>query len=264
MRNLLLSLDEATEPVDVFFRDDDAGWEDARLLELIARFAEHGVPLDLAVIPAELHEGLAARLADSHAGLHQHGYAHTNHQVEGRKCEFGPARARAEQHADIAAGQERLTELLSDENQNAISDILENVRATTDVLRERAPEIADTLAEARIAARNASLAAERVARLADSTNALVSEEGRPAMQDLRKAIAGVEQATSNLDAMVADARPGVQNFSKSTLPELNRLIRDMRELSQSLNGFVERLDRGGVGGALGPKKLPDYEPRGNR
>ena len=132
------------------------------------------------------------------------------------------------------------------------------------MLRERAPEIADTLAEARIAARNASLAAECVARLADSTNALVSEEGRPAMQDLRKAIAGVEQATSNLDAMVADARPGVQNFSKSTLPELNRLIRDMRELSQSLNGFVERLDRGGVGGALGPKKLPDYEPRGNR
>ena len=111
---LVRALDAAARPVDVFFRDDDAGWEDARLLELIARFAEHGVPLDLAVIPAELHEGLAARLADSHAGLHQHGYAHTNHQVEGRKCEFGPARARAEQHADIAAGQERLTELLGE------------------------------------------------------------------------------------------------------------------------------------------------------
>ena len=114
MRNLLLSLAETAQPVDVFFRDDDAGWEDERLFELIARFAEHGLPLDLAVIPAELDEPLAARLAATHAGLHQHGYAHTNHQVEGRKCEFGPARDYDAQRADIAAGQARLRELLGD------------------------------------------------------------------------------------------------------------------------------------------------------
>ena len=101
-------------PVDVFFRDDDAGWEDARLLELIARFAEHGLPVDLAVIPAELDEPLAAQLRATHAGLHQHGYAHSNHQVEGRKCEFGPARARAAQGDDIATGRERLQRLLGD------------------------------------------------------------------------------------------------------------------------------------------------------
>jgi len=114
MRLLARSLDAAPRPVDVFFRDDDAGWEDARLLELIARFAEHGLPLDLAVIPAELDEPLAAQLRDSHAGLHQHGYAHTNHQVEGRKCEFGPARDKAAQREDIARGQGTLQALLGD------------------------------------------------------------------------------------------------------------------------------------------------------
>jgi hypothetical protein len=100
--------------VDVFFRDDDAGWADERLLELIERFAVHGLPLDLAVIPAELTPGLAAKLLDRHAGLHQHGHAHANHEREGRKCEFGPSRARDAQRADIAAGQERLRELLGD------------------------------------------------------------------------------------------------------------------------------------------------------
>ena len=34
------------------------------------------------------------------------------------------------------------------------------------------------------------------------------------------------QAADNLNAMVGDARPGVQNFSKSTLPEANRLVHD--------------------------------------
>lgn len=156
---------------------------------------------------------------------------------------------------------ERLTELLSDRNQNAISDILENVERTTDVLAARAPDLADAIGDARIAARNAGLAAQNVARLANSTDRLVNEEGRPAAQDLRRAIAGVERATANLDAMVADARPGVQNFSKSTLPEANRLIRDLRELTTSLQGFTERLDQNGIGGALGPEKLPDYKPR---
>jgi phospholipid/cholesterol/gamma-HCH transport system substrate-binding protein len=155
---------------------------------------------------------------------------------------------------------ERLTELLSDKNQNAIADILENIDLTTRVIRQRAPEIADTLADARIAVRNAGIAAERVGTLADSTNKLVNEEGRPAAEDLRTAIAHVQKAADNLDAMVSDARPGVQNFSKSTLPELNRTVRQMHDLARSLQDVSDRVNQGGIGGALGPQKLPDYKP----
>jgi phospholipid/cholesterol/gamma-HCH transport system substrate-binding protein len=155
---------------------------------------------------------------------------------------------------------ERLTELLSDRNQNSISDILENVEKTTDVLAQRAPDLADAIGDARIAARQAGITAQRVGVLADSTTRLVNEQGKPAAEDLRKAIAAVQRSAENLDAMVADARPGVQNFSKTTLPEVNRLVRDLRELSTSLKGFSERLEGEGVGGALGPEKLPDYKP----
>jgi len=159
---------------------------------------------------------------------------------------------------------ERLTELLSDDNQQSIGKILDNIERTTDVLAERAPDLADAIGDARIAARNAGVAAQRVGELADSTTRLVNEEGKPAAQDLRKALAGVERATSNLDAMIADARPGIQNFSKNTLPEANRMVRDMRELSESLRALTERVEQGGVGSALGPQKLPEYKPRDGR
>jgi phospholipid/cholesterol/gamma-HCH transport system substrate-binding protein len=155
---------------------------------------------------------------------------------------------------------ERLTELLSDKNQNSIADILENLDRTTKVLAERAPDLADAIADARVAARNAGVAAQKFGVLADSTNQLINEEGKPAAEDLRKSIASVQQAADNLNAMISDARPGVQNFSKSTLPEANRMVRDLRELTQSLNSFTERLNQSGVGGALGPEKLPDYKP----
>jgi len=155
---------------------------------------------------------------------------------------------------------ERLTELLSDKNQNAVSDILENVDRTTKVLAERAPDLADAIGDARIAARNAGIAAQRVGILADNTSRLVNEQGKPAAEDLRKTIASAQKAADNLDALIADARPGIQNLTKSTLPEANKLVRDLRDLTESLSGFSNRLNNEGVIGTLGPEKLPDYKP----
>jgi phospholipid/cholesterol/gamma-HCH transport system substrate-binding protein len=155
---------------------------------------------------------------------------------------------------------ERLTELLSDKNQNAISDILENIDVTTKVLADRAPEMADAIGDVRVAARNAGVAANNIAVLTDNTNRLMTEQGRPAAEDLRKAIQSAKQATDTLNGLLQDARPGVQAFSKSTLPEANRLVRDMRELTQSLQGVSERINQQGIGGTLGPEKVPDYKP----
>jgi phospholipid/cholesterol/gamma-HCH transport system substrate-binding protein len=155
---------------------------------------------------------------------------------------------------------ERLTELLSDKNQNAISDILENIDVTTKVIRERAPEMGDTIREIRMASHNAAIAAQNIAALSDNTNRLVTDQGRPAMENLNKAIVSARQAADNLDGIISDARPGVQNFSKSTLPEANKLVRDLRQLSQSLQDVSNRVNQQGIGGALGPDKLPDYKP----
>ena len=155
---------------------------------------------------------------------------------------------------------ERLTELLSDKNQNAIADILENIDKTSKVLADRAPDLADAMQDARVAVRQAGIAAQHVTALTDSTNRLVNEQGKPAAEDLRKAIASVQRAADNLDAMLSDARPGVQNFTKSTLPEANQLVHEMRDLTKSLKGVSERVEQGGIGGALGPEKLPDYKP----
>lgn len=120
LRPVIRELDAAVGPVPLFFRDDDGGWADDRLLALLDVFAAHGVPLDVAVIPAALGPSLAAQLrahretAPDLLRLHQHGYAHVNHEPEGRRYEFGPSRSAHQQRRDIEAGAERLRELLGD------------------------------------------------------------------------------------------------------------------------------------------------------
>lgn len=110
-KTLCDALDQAASPVTFFFRDDDAGWANDHLFALLDRFAAYDMPIDLAIIPRAVDSPLAAALqsrVDGNPrllGLHQHGYAHTNHEPTGRKCEFGPNRTAIAQWADIATGQ---------------------------------------------------------------------------------------------------------------------------------------------------------------
>lgn len=154
---------------------------------------------------------------------------------------------------------ERLTLLLSDRNQQSIGNILANVDRLSGSLADRGPEIAATIAETRIAIRQAGDAAEQFGKLAGTTNQLLDEQGRPLVADLRQTIARARTSMDNLDAVLNDARPGVQAFSKQTLPEVGLLVRDLREMAEALGGVAERLNRGGASGLIGSQKLPDYE-----
>jgi hypothetical protein len=115
---LRAALDAATRPVEIFFRDDDAGWGDERLFAMLGVIERHSLPLDLAVIPEALTPSLAGALIersetwDGRLGLHQHGLAHRSHEPEGRKCEFGASRERDAQRRDLAEGRDLLRERL--------------------------------------------------------------------------------------------------------------------------------------------------------
>ena len=111
---VLAALDAATAPVRFFIRDDDAGWDDARLFALLRCTEGARVPIDLALIPQATGAALAAQLgacvdgAGGRVGLHQHGHAHSNFEPTGRKCEFGPSRDLQAQRRDLIAGREHL------------------------------------------------------------------------------------------------------------------------------------------------------------
>lgn len=112
------ALDESNTFIDFFFRDDDIGWATGEFRALLACFRRYSVPLDLAAIPNVLTSELADEICTLHAqspallGVHQHGFSHTNHEVSGRKCEFGAARVYEDQYRDIEHGKIRLEALL--------------------------------------------------------------------------------------------------------------------------------------------------------
>ena len=113
-------LDSSDRPARFFFRDDDAGWNDDALGALLDVFELHELPVDVAAIPTAT-TGRTADLLTSRRdtgrndiSVHQHGFAHVNHEQEGRKCEFGVSRSPEQQSDDIARGRDALTALVGD------------------------------------------------------------------------------------------------------------------------------------------------------
>ena len=158
----------------------------------------------------------------------------------------------------ISTLTERLTELLNDKNQKSFSGILENVDRLSGDLANRGPEIAATIAETRVTLKQAGIAAEKIGNLAQT----VDGQAGPLISDMRGAIAAANRSMNTLDATLKDAQPGVQAFSKQTLPEVGQLVRDLRVMAESLTAVAGRIDQGGAGSIIGSPRLPDYKPEG--
>jgi phospholipid/cholesterol/gamma-HCH transport system substrate-binding protein len=89
---------------------------------------------------------------------------------------------------------ERLTELLSDRNQSSIAGILDNVEEMSRSLADRSPEIAATLAEARIRFARPVRRRNGSGAWQDSSDRLLNEQGRPLINDLRRTIRSAESS----------------------------------------------------------------------
>lgn len=153
---------------------------------------------------------------------------------------------------------ERLTELLNDRNQASLAAILKHVETLTGSISARGPEIAAALAETRVTLQKTGVAVEEIGKLVGTTNAMLDEEGRPLLKDLRVTIQSANKSLDTLNGTLAEAKPGMQTFSRDTMPEVNLLVRDLREMSRSLRAISEKIDHQGAGSLLGDPPLPDY------
>ncbi|MBD8545465.1 MlaD family protein [Sphingomonas sp. CFBP 8760] len=154
---------------------------------------------------------------------------------------------------------ERLTGLLTDRNQASIAGILENTNRLTDALADRGPEIAATLAQTRIAIQQAGEASKQIGNLAATTNGLLANDIQPTIRNLNGAIDSARKSADTLNAAIGDARPGLQTFSRQTVPEANRLVRDLRVTAAALSSVAEKVDQQGASSLIGQQKLPDYK-----
>jgi len=119
----------------------------------------------------------------------------------------------------------RINRTLSDENIKRLSATLDDIQAVTAELHERKSIIVD----AERAIENVNEAAQQISELAQSSNTLVSGDGRRSMAKLR-------DATQKLDSMMSNLAGPMGDFATTGLPQIIAAI-------ASLQQAVDNLDR---------------------
>jgi peptidoglycan/xylan/chitin deacetylase (PgdA/CDA1 family) len=106
--------------IEVFIRNDDVESESDNLTRLIDRGLQLRVPISFGIIPATLTRDagkLVNSVKRSHPELieiHQHGWAHINHEGKTGRGEFGAARSYDQQRDDLRKGRNTLEEIFGD------------------------------------------------------------------------------------------------------------------------------------------------------
>lgn len=155
---------------------------------------------------------------------------------------------------------ERLTLLLSDENQASISNILANTDRLTGNLADASPKLNRTLDELQITLRQAGATLATFEKVGNSADKLLGEDGQSLAQELRRTLRSAQGAVDELKGTLSDARPAAKQLSDTTLPAAEAALRDLRSATRSLRNVVEKVDDQGAGSLIGGQKLPDYKP----
>ena len=105
----------------IFFRADDVAVPSPKFARLLEIFKHNRVPLCLAVVPACLTARRWQYLKDLGAKesslwcWHQHGWRHVNHEINGKKQEFGASRNQSDIKRDLVQGKRGLEDLMEAE-----------------------------------------------------------------------------------------------------------------------------------------------------
>jgi phospholipid/cholesterol/gamma-HCH transport system substrate-binding protein len=160
----------------------------------------------------------------------------------------------------LATLTDRLNEVMSDKNQQAIQGILANTDKMTADIAQATPELKGTLRELQATLGEAAGALAEFKGVAARTNTMLGDENSGLARDLAQTLRSAQAAAVQLEGTLTEARPTVRQISSTTLPAAEAAIRDLRETSRALRRISEKLDEQGASALIGGQTLPDYKP----
>ncbi len=160
----------------------------------------------------------------------------------------------------LATLTERLTQIVSDDNQRSIERILANTDRASKNFADASPQLATTLKQLEGTLGEAQLALASFKQTSATADAVLGTEGRQMLSQFDKSLKSVDKAALELEHLLADTRPAARQLNGSTLPQAEAAMRDLRSATRALRDMTEKLNDEGAGALVGGQKLPDYKP----
>lgn len=134
---------------------------------------------------------------------------------------------------------QRIDKVLSEQNIQKVTAILNDVQAVTAELRERKAIIAD----AQKTIQDADSAALQIKSFAASGQALVDNNGKQTLVKIGKTADELQGAAADLRTIMAKLKDPTSDFATHGLPELTRTIESLHRTSSDLDRLLNEVER---------------------
>ncbi len=160
----------------------------------------------------------------------------------------------------LATLTERLTMVLSDQNQKSVSNILEHTDKITASLADASPQMKSTLTQLQSTLAQATQTLASFQALSASANRQLDPAGPSVVHQMTATLKSAQAAADSLQTILESAKPATKQLSESTLPQAEATLRDLRAAAKALHDMTEKLQDHGAGSLIGGSKLPEYKP----
>lgn len=154
--------------------------------------------------------------------------------------------------AILLTGQ--IQKLLNDDNLENVSGIIANTERLTGNLADGTEDLEVMVAEVRGILAQAQTAAERITTLVETSNSVIDEDARKLIAETSKTMQTATALLERVDNMVAANEGTVTQFVNTSLPEVSRMILDLRVTARNLSRLMSRIEQNPAAVIFGTKE----------
>jgi phospholipid/cholesterol/gamma-HCH transport system substrate-binding protein len=144
--------------------------------------------------------------------------------------------------ADLKAAAHGINALLDEQNRQAVSDTLRNVQTITSALVEPSKEVNEVVD-------NANKAVVELRTFFQNLDQSYTEKGglkdqlSQTLGDADRLAKNLNEASRQLQLVLQENRPGIRNFTQSTLNQVSDLVTDLQRFVAGATRFVSEMER---------------------
>ena len=144
--------------------------------------------------------------------------------------------------ADLKTVAHRLNDLLDEENRQAVSDTLRNIRSITGALVEPSKDVGEVVNNANRAV------VELKSLLHDIEQSYVEKGGlkdqlSQTLGDADRLAKNLIDGSRQLQQLLQENRPGIRDFTQNTLNQVGDLVTDLQRFIAGVNRFAAEIER---------------------
>jgi phospholipid/cholesterol/gamma-HCH transport system substrate-binding protein len=161
--------------------------------------------------------------------------------------------------ADLKEATHSVNALLNDQNRQAVADTLQNIRTITGAFVEPSKEVSEVVD-------NANKAVVELRTFFQDLDQSYSDKGglkdqlSQTLSDADRLAKNLNEASRQLQLVLQENRPGIRNFTQSTLTQVSDLVTDLQRFVAGATRFVSDMERNPTQLLFGERR-EGYRPR---